>query len=57
MVIIAEGTKLVQTINGVVFAELVDEDAKYAAESGVLAFQDHGKGTVVEFKDIRLKKK
>lgn len=55
LVIIAEGTKLVQIVNGVVFAELVDEDAKYAAKSGVLAFQDHGKGTIAEFKDIRLK--
>jgi hypothetical protein len=57
LVIIAKGSKLVQTINGVVFAELVDEDAKYAAKTGVLAFQDHGKGTVAEFKDILLKKK
>ena len=47
----------VQIINGVVFAELVDEDAKYAAKSGVLAFQDHGKGTIAEFKDIQLKAK
>ena len=57
LIIIAEGSKLVQIINGVVFAELVDEDAKYAAKSGVLAFQDHGKGTTAEFKDIRLKAK
>ena len=56
LVIIAKSARLVQIINGVVFAELVDEDAKYAARSGVLAFQDHGKGTIVEFKDIRLKK-
>lgn len=55
LVIIGNGPKLVQIINGVVFAELVDEDAKYAAQRGVLAFQDHGKGTVVEFKDIRMK--
>lgn len=57
LVIIAEGSKIVQIINGVVFAEFVDEDAKYARKSGVLAFQDHGKGTIAEFKDIRLKSK
>jgi hypothetical protein len=55
LAIIAEGSKLVQIINGVVFAEFVDEDPKYARKSGVLAFQDHGKGTIAEFKDIRLK--
>jgi len=57
LVITAQGPRLVQIINGVVFAELVDEDKKYAAKSGVLAFQDHGKGTIAEFKDIRLKQK
>ncbi len=55
MVVIARGPELVQKINGRVFATLVDEDKKYARAAGVLAFQDHGKGTVAEFKDIRLK--
>lgn len=53
--IIASGTKLVQEINGVVFAELIDEETAYATRKGVIAFQDHGKGTVAEFKDVRLK--
>ncbi|MDG1894792.1 MAG: DUF1080 domain-containing protein [Fuerstiella sp.] len=56
MVIIARGAKLVQLVNGVVLAELIDLDAKYARSAGVLAFQDHGKGTVAEFKDIYLKR-
>jgi hypothetical protein len=49
------GSRLVQKINGVVFAELVDEEAKYAAQFGLLALQDHGKGCVAAFKDIRIK--
>lgn len=57
LVVIAEGPKLVQIINGVVFSELVDEDKKYSTRTGLLAFQDHGKGTITEFKDIRLKTK
>ena len=55
LVIRAVGSRLVQKINGVVFAELVDEEAKYAAQSGLLALQDHGKGCIAEFKDIRIK--
>ena len=55
LVVRAVGSRLVQKINGVVFAELVDEEAKYAAQSGLLALQDHGKGCVVAFKDIRIK--
>ena len=55
LVIKAVGSRLVQKINGVVFAELVDEEAKYAAQSGLLALQDHGKGCVAAFKDIRIK--
>lgn len=55
LVIIGDGPRLIQFVNGVLLAELIDKDAKYAARLGVLALQDHGKGTVVEFKDIRLK--
>ena len=51
----AVGSRLVQKINGVVFAELIDEEAKYASQSGLLALQDHGKGCVAAFKDIRIK--
>ena len=55
LVIRAVGSRLVQKINGVVFTELIDEEAKYAAQSGLLALQDHGKGCVAAFKDIRIK--
>ena len=55
LVVIAKGPRLVQRINHVVFTELVDEDVEYAARSGLLALQDHGKGFVTVFKDIRIK--
>ena len=55
LVVRAVGSRLVQKINGVVFAELVDEDAKHAARSGLLALQDHGKGCIAAFKDISIK--
>jgi hypothetical protein len=52
MHIIAKGSHLVQKINGVVFAELTDEDRKYSRRSGLIALQDHGRNCKVEFKDI-----
>lgn len=52
---IARGNTLIQIINGVVFSELTDLDEKYARTKGLLALQDHGKGTVVQFKNIRIK--
>ena len=55
LVVTAVGSRLVQKINGVVFAEFIDEDAKHSACSGLLALQDHGKGCVAAFKDIRIK--
>ena len=55
LVIIARGPKLIQIINSVVFSELIDEDAKYATAKGVIALQDHGRGTVAEFRHIRIK--
>jgi hypothetical protein len=55
LVIIARGPRLVQIINGVVFSELIDEDERFATRTGLIAFQDHGGGTVAQFKDIRLK--
>jgi len=45
----------VQKINGSWFATLKDEDIEHARSSGVIAFQDHGKGTVAAFRNIRLK--
>ena len=55
LVVIARGPRLIQKINGVVFAELIDEDTQYSSSSGVLALQDHGRNTVAEFKDILLR--
>ena len=55
LVVTAVGPRLVQKINGVVFAELVDEEVRHSARSGLLALQDHGKGCVAAFKDIRIK--
>lgn len=55
LTVIAKGPTLIQKINGVIFAELIDEDQQYSSRSGMLAFQDHGHGTLVEFKDVRLK--
>ncbi|MBC8871903.1 MAG: DUF1080 domain-containing protein [Planctomycetes bacterium] len=56
LIMVGKGTRLTQKINGVVFADLTDEDAEYATSRGLLAFQDHGHGTVVGFKDIWLKR-
>jgi arylsulfatase A-like enzyme len=55
MTIIARGPRLIQKINGVVFADLTDEQSMFASRTGVIAFQDHGKGTDVAFKDIRIR--
>jgi len=55
LTVIARGPRLIQKINGVVFADLTDEEEQYSSTSGVLAFQDHGHGTVVQFKDVRLR--
>ncbi len=55
MTVIARGPRLIQKINGVVLADLTDEQTVFSSRSGVIAFQDHGKGTVVEFKDIRIR--
>ena len=55
MVIVGQGPKLIQKVNGVVLSELVDLDAKHATSKGLLAFKGHGKGTVVQFRNIRLR--
>jgi hypothetical protein len=56
LTVVAKGARLIQKINGTVFADLTDEDSAYATRSGLLAFQDHGGGTIVEFRDIWLKR-
>ena len=55
LVVIAKGPKVIQKINGVVFSQLTDHDEKYSTSKGWIAFQDHGKGTNVEFKNIRIR--
>ena len=49
MEIIAKGDRLVQKINGVHFATLIDQDAEMSRAEGLIAFQDHGKGCTVAF--------
>jgi len=55
LIVIGEGNRLVQIINGVVLAELIDEDRTRSKRSGVIALQDHGNGCLVQYRDIRLK--
>ena len=55
LVVIAKGPTVIQKINGVAFSQLTDHDEKYSTSKGWIAFQDHGKGTKVEFKDIRIR--
>jgi len=55
-VIIARGNHLVHYLNGYQTVDVVDNDPKGRALSGVLALQIHaGPPMVVEFKDVRLK--
>jgi hypothetical protein len=55
-VIIAKGNRLVHYLNGVQTVDVVDNDPKGGAASGILALQIHsGPPMVVEFKNIRLK--
>ena len=55
MVVIAKGPTVIQKINGLVFSQHADHDEKYSTSKGWIAFQDHGKGTKVEFKNIRIR--
>jgi putative heme-binding domain-containing protein len=55
MEIIAKGNTLTQTINGVVFSKVTDDDRRMSRRKGVIALQDHGKGCQVAFRNIRLK--
>ena len=56
MELIVKGSTLVQRINGVHFATVVDEDTEMSRERGFIALQDHGKGCVVAFRNLRLKR-
>lgn len=55
MEIIAKGNRIIQKINGVHFATTIDRDEEMSRSKGFLAFQDHGKGCTVAFRNIRLK--
>ncbi len=55
MEIIAKGDTLIQRINGVHFATLIDKDKELSRKKGWIALQDHGKGCTVAFRDIRIK--
>jgi len=55
LTVITVGPRLIQKINGVVFADLTDEEKTHSSRSGLLALQDHGEDTVVAFKNIRIK--
>lgn len=54
MEIVAEGPKLTQKINGVVFATLIDHDTEMSRRKGWIALQDHGKGCTVAFRNLRI---
>tara|TARA_R110002049_G_scaffold285698_4_gene466938 strand:+ start:49746 stop:50579 length:834 start_codon:yes stop_codon:yes gene_type:complete len=55
LVVIARGPRLIQKINGVVFSDLTDHQTGFASRAGVIAFQDHGKGTIAAFRNIRIR--
>jgi hypothetical protein len=55
MEVIAKGNQIIQNINGVHFATAIDHDEEMSRSKGFIAFQDHGKGCTVAFRNIRLK--
>ena len=55
LVVICRGPRVIQKINNVVFSDLTDHHEGYANRKGVIAMQDHGKGTNVAFKDIEIR--
>ena len=55
MEIIASGDMVIQKINGVHFATLIDQDSEMSRSKGWIAFQDHGKGCTVAFRNIRIR--
>lgn len=55
MEIIASGDMIIQKINGIHFATVIDHDSEMRRSKGFIAFQDHGKGCTVAFRKIRLK--
>ncbi|MCP4848169.1 MAG: DUF1080 domain-containing protein, partial [Verrucomicrobiaceae bacterium] len=55
MEIIAQGPKIVHKVNGVMFATVIDHDKEMSRKKGFIALQDHGKGCVAAFRNIRIK--
>ena len=55
LIVVGKGSRLIQTLNGVLLSDLTDEETEYTMPSGLIAIQDHGNGTSAGFKDIRLK--
>ena len=56
-VVIAQGNHLIHRINGLVSADVTDENAEKRAASGVLALQLHaGPPMTVQFKNVRIKR-
>ena len=55
MELIVKGDKLIQNINGVHFATVIDRDREMSRAKGVIGFQDHGHGCIVGFRNIRIK--
>ena len=53
--IIAKGPRITQYVNGVLLSDLTDLEVGMSMSEGILALQNHGKGTVAEFKDIRIR--
>ena len=56
MEIIAKGPKVAHKVNGVMFATVIDHDKEMSRKKGFIALQDRGKGCIVAFRNIRLKK-
>ncbi|MGB0578963.1 MAG: 3-keto-disaccharide hydrolase [Limisphaerales bacterium] len=56
MEIIAKGPRIEHRVNGIMFATVIDRDEKMSRSKGFIALQDHGKGCIVAFRNIRLKK-
>lgn len=54
MTLIAKGPKLIQKINGIVFATVTDHDTEMSRKKGWIALQDHGHNCIVAFRNIRL---
>ncbi len=55
--IVARGPQIVLKINGVVMSQVIDNDRKHAARSGVIALQMHpGPPMKVQFRNLRIKR-